>query len=98
HGSHGIHPQAVHVVLVEPEVRAAAEKIAYLGASIVEYGAAPLGVKALSWIGVLVKMRAIEVTEPMLVRREVRGDPVEDHADAAPVQVVDEVHEVLRRA
>ena len=34
----------------------------------------------------------------MRVGRKVRGHPVEDHADAALVQVVDEVHEVLRRA
>src|SRR5204863_136512 len=42
--------------------------------------------------------RAVEVREPVLVGREVRGDPVEDHADAAAVQVLDEVHEVLWRA
>ena len=34
----------------------------------------------------------------MLVGREVRRHPVEDHADAVLVQRVDEVHEVLRRA
>ena len=32
------------------------------------------------------------------VLREVRGHPVEDHADAALVQVLDQEHEVLRRA
>ena len=34
----------------------------------------------------------------MLVRREVRRHPVQDHADAGLVQVVDEVHQVLRAA
>ena len=52
----------------------------------------------LARVGVLVQVRAIEVRQAVLVGREVRGHPVEDHADAALVQVVDEVHEVLRRA
>ncbi len=43
-------------------------------------------------------MRAVEIGEPVLVGRKVRRHPVEDDADAPLVQVIDEVHEVLRRA
>ena len=46
----------------------------------------------------LVQMRAVEIAQAMLVGGEVRRHPVEDHADAVLVQLVDEVHEVLRRA
>src|SRR4029079_11372412 len=36
--------------------------------------------------------------ERVLVAREVRRDPVEDDADAALVEAVDQVHQVLRGA
>ncbi len=58
----------------------------------------PLRMEALPRVGVLVEMGAVEVGEAVPVAREVRRHPVEDHADAVPVQDVDEVHEVLRRA
>src|SRR5690606_29250540 len=53
---------------------------------------------ALARIGVLVKMSAVEVGQAVLVRGEMRGDPVQNHADAVTVQDIDEVHEVLRAA
>ena len=43
-------------------------------------------------------MRAVKARQSVFVAREMRRHPVEDHADAAPVQVVDEIHEVLGRA
>ena len=43
-------------------------------------------------------MRAIEIAERILVGREVRGDPVDDHADAGLMQPIDHRHEVLGRA
>src|SRR5262249_84089 len=39
-----------------------------------------------------------EAGEAVLVAREMRWHPVENDADAVPVERVDEVHEVLRRA
>ena len=54
--------------------------------------------ESLARVGVLVQMRAVEVGEAMGVGREVRWNPVEDHADAVLVQVIDQVHEILRRA
>ena len=53
---------------------------------------------ALARIGVLVEVRAVEETQAVRIPGEVRRHPVEDHADARLVQVVDEPHEVLRRA
>jgi hypothetical protein len=46
---------------------------------------------------VLVEMSAVEVSEAVLVRGEVRGHPVQDHSDAALVQLIDQLHEVLGR-
>ena len=50
--------------------------------------------EALARVGVLEQVRAVEVREAVLVVREVRRHPVEDHADAGLVQLVDERHEV----
>src|SRR5947207_1559548 len=46
----------------------------------------------------LKEMRAVEFREPMRVGREVRRHPVENHSDAALMQIVHEEHEILRRA
>ena len=53
---------------------------------------------ALPRVGVLVAGRAVELAQAVAVAREVGRHPVEDHADAVLVAVIDEVHEVLRRA
>ena len=98
HGGDRVHAQAVDVILVEPEQRAGEQEAAHLVAPEVEDVRFPLGMEALARVGVLVEMRAVEVGEPVRVVGEVRGHPVQDHADAVLVQVVDQVHEVLRRA
>jgi hypothetical protein len=49
---------------------------------------------ALARVGVLVEMGAVEPGERMRVLREVAGHPVEDHADAVGVALVDEFHQV----
>ena len=46
----------------------------------------------------LEQVRAVEVGEAVAVGREVRRHPIENHADALLVQVVHQVHEILRRA
>ncbi len=54
--------------------------------------------EALARIGVLEEVGAVEEGEAVVVHREVGGDPVEDDADPFLVQVVDEEHQILRRA
>src|SRR5579862_3333405 len=41
-------------------------------------------------------MRAVKVSQAMLVRREVRRHPIENHGDAPLMQVVHQEHEILR--
>src|SRR5579862_5921834 len=98
HRGDGVYTQAVNVIFVEPEHGTRHEKAAYLGAAVVEDVRLPVGMESLARVGVLVEMRAVEVGEAVGVGREVRRDPVENHADAVLVKVVDEVHEILRRA
>ncbi len=70
----------------------------HLVAAVVEDVAGPVGVEAAPRIGVLEEVGAVEQAEAVRVGREVRGDPVDDHADAAPVERVDHRHQVLGRA
>jgi len=53
---------------------------------------------AFAAVGVLVKVSAVEVTQAVLVRGKVGGHPIQDDADAVLMELIDEVHEVLRRA
>src|SRR6266481_9021413 len=46
----------------------------------------------------LEQMSAVKEGEAVAVGREVRWDPVENDRDVVLVQIVDEVHEILRRA
>ena len=46
----------------------------------------------------LVEMRAVKVGQAVLVGREMRGHPVQDDTDTTLMQVIDEIHEILRRA
>ena len=73
-------------------------KVADFVAAVVEDQRAPFAVLALARIGVLVERGSIEIRKPVRVFREVRGHPVHDHADAVLMALVDEVHEVVRRA
>ncbi len=98
HRGHGIDADAVDVVLLEPEERVGDEEVAHLGAAVVEDERAPVGVRAAPRVGVLVERRAVEAHERELVAREVRRHPVEDHAEAALVQAVDERAELVGRA
>ena len=98
HRRDGVHAQAVDVVPVEPEQRRREQEARDLAAPVVEDPRVPLGVEALARVGVLVQVRAVEVMQPVRVGREMRWHPVEDHADALRVQVIDEVGKVLRRA
>ena len=98
HRGHRIDPEAVEVVAVEPEQRVAEEEVAHLGTAVVEDLGAPVAVFAQPRVGVLVEMGAVEVPQAVQIVGEVRGDPVENHAEAVAMQVIDEVGEVVGRA
>ena len=44
-------------------------------------------------IGVLIDRRAVEAPEAPVVAREVRRHPIDDHADVAPMERIDETTE-----
>ena len=98
HRGHGVHPQPVDVVLLQPVQRVGDQEVAHLGAAVVEDQRAPVRVLAAARIGVLVQRPAVEADQRPLVLGEVRGHPVDDHADPRLVQAVDEEPEVVRVA
>ena len=89
HAGHGIHSQAVDVELVQPIQRVGHQEVAHLVAAVVEHVRTPVGVLTLARVGVLVESRAVETGEAPFVLREVGRHPVDDHADATPVEDVD---------
>ena len=82
----------------QPEQRVGDEEVADLVAAVVEDQRAPVRVRAAARVGVLVERGAVEAREREVVAREVRRDPVEDHADPVLVHAVDELAEVVGRA
>ncbi len=98
HRGHGIHPQPVDVVAVQPEQGVGDQEVAHLGAPEVEDERAPVRVRATARIGVLVERRAVELAQGELVVGEVGRHPVDDHPDSRVVQRVDHGAEVIRGA
>ena len=86
------------MIFVQPEHGARHQEAAHFGAAIVKDERLPVGMEALAKVGVLEQVGAIEEGEAVAVGREVRRDPVENHGDVVLVQVVHEIHEILRRA
>ena len=95
HRGHGVDPQAVDVELLEPVQGVGDQEVADLVAGEVEDVRAPVGVLALAGVGVLVERGAVEAAEGPVVLGEVGRHPVDDDADAALVQRVDEGAEVV---
>ena len=95
HRGDGVDAQAVDVELLEPVERVGDQEVADLAAAEVEDVGAPVGVLAAGRVRVLVERRAVEAGQRELVLREVRGHPVDDHADAGLVQPVDEEPEAV---
>ena len=95
HRGDGVDAQAVDVQLAEPVEGVGDEEAAHLGLAVVEHERAPVGVLAALRVGVLVERRAVVAGQGAVVAGEVGGHPVDDHAEAALVEVVDEPAEVV---
>ena len=58
----------------------------------------PIGMKALLGISMFEKMAAIEVGKAMLIIGKVGRHPIENNAQAILVKIINEKHNILRRA
>ena len=97
HRRDGVHSETVRVVGAEPVIGTREEEAPDLVAPVVEDQRVPIGVVPTAGIRVLVQMRSVEVRQAVLVGGEVRRHPVEDHAETALMQMVDQEHQILRR-
>ena len=91
HGGHRVHPQAVHVVLLQPEHGRGEEEGAHLRPAEVEHVGPPFLVLPLPGVGVLIGGAAVEVVQPEGVPGEVGGDPVHDDPNPRLMELVDEI-------
>ena len=98
HRGHGIDAQAVDVELLEPVERVRHQEVAHLVAPEVEDEGAPVGMFPHAGVRVLVERLPVETAQGEVVAGEVRGDPVENDADAPLVATVHEGAEVVRPA
>jgi hypothetical protein len=94
HRGDRIDPQRVDVELLEPVDRVRAQEVRDLPPPEVVDERVPVAVEAQARVLVLVERGAVEPGEAVLVRGEMRGHPVEDHADPGAVQAVDHRGEV----
>jgi hypothetical protein len=95
HRGDGVHAQPVDVELLQPVRRVRDQEVAHLAAAEVEHERAPVRLLAAARICVLVQRCAVEPGQRPFVFREVRGHPVDDHADARLMQVVDQEPELV---
>ena len=84
------------MIAIEPEDCVAKQKGPYFVAVIVEDRRLPVGMETLTRVGVLVQVCAIEVGQTVFVIGKVRWHPIEVHADTMLVQIIHQVHEILR--
>jgi hypothetical protein len=98
HRGHGIDPQAVDAVALDPEQGIADQIVADFATTEVVDQRAPVLMHAFAWIGMLIKRRAVEATETVFVGREMRRHPVDDDAQSGRVAGGDEVAETGRVA
>ena len=98
HGSDGIDAQAVEVEFLQPVAGAGKQESAHFVPLVIEDQRAPVAVLGLARIVILVQCGAVEIRQPMCVAREMSRHPVEQHADAGLVTLVDELTQLIRGA
>src|ERR1700751_4481789 len=81
----------------QPIERARQQEVRHLAAPIIINERVPIGVNALTRVGMLVERRSVEPTEPVGVVWEMSGHPVEDQAQSRDVTGVDKSPEVVGR-
>src|SRR5271156_6528231 len=95
HRGNRIHPNSIRVILRQPVVRTGEKKGANLIAREIEDVGIPLGLKSFARVEMLVERGAIEPPEAESVGGEMRRHPVEDDSDAALMERIDQISEIV---
>ena len=98
HRGDRIHAQPVGVVFLQPIQGVGDQVVRHLAPPIVVDERVPVVVKPLFRVGMFVKRRAVEATQPVCVGREMARHPVEQNADPRPVRGVHQIAKFVREA
>ena len=98
HGGHGVHPQAVHVILLQPPDGRRQQEAAHLPAAIVKDPGAPALVLPFQAVAVFIEARAVKLDKPVLILAEMRRHPVQKHRHAGLMERVHQIFQILRRS
>ena len=96
HGGHGIHPEAVDMIVFKPVQSICNQEIGYFIFTVIKYLSTPVGMLPFSGIRIFIKRLSIEIGKAMGIFRKMSRYPVQNNADAFFVQIIDKIHEFLR--
>src|SRR6266487_6097681 len=91
HGGDGIDPQAINMVLTQPEQGTGEQEIAHLGTAIIKDVGAPFFMFAFAWVPVFVEVGTIKIAQSKAVFGKVRGHQVEKDTDDLLMKVIHKV-------
>ena len=95
HGGNGINAESVYMIKIDPVKGVRDQKVFYFIFCVIEYLGAPVRMFSLSRISIFIKRFAVKIGQSVGILREMGGNPVENHADALFMHVVDKIHEIL---
>src|SRR6266705_1426742 len=98
HRSDGVDAQPVDAISVGPEQAIGEEEIGDFGTRVIITERVPVEMAALHRIGMFVNCRAVELTEPVRIVREMPGHPIENDSQAGAMASVHQAGKVGRRA
>ncbi len=96
HGSHRIHADTVHMELLQPEQRIGDQEILYLQLAVVEDLGTPIRMLPAPWVRMLIDTSAVKTAQAMGICGKMSRHPIQDHAYTRFVQLIDQIHEILR--
>src|SRR3984893_1196899 len=95
HRGHRVNSQAVDMIFLQPKERVAVQIVSHLVSLVVEDQRSPILMLAFARVGVFIQMGAVKEGQPVAVLRKVSRHPIQKHADAAAMAVIDEIHELV---
>ena len=97
HGRHRVHPQAIHVILLQPVDGVGDQEGLHLTLAEVKNTGGPVGMLVHHRVGKLIAAGAVELVQAVLILGEMGRHPVQQHADVRLVAAIHKFHELLRR-
>ena len=84
------------MVLVRPEQSVGDQEIGNPGPAVIVDQRAPVWVRALARVHVLIHAGAVKARHPVGIPRKMGGHPVQNHADSLTVHIIHKIHKIVR--